>query len=211
MPYEAFESRVSDPAPAFICQAAGLGRESERFTAHLQHVIRPPASAANLQYLHSLFPKGADQLTAFYAIHEGFVLYGDTLSDASGIELFEIADMEEQTDSMRGWLEMLEDEEDDNRLKSAIAIGESPHSGNYFAIPVEGPHLGKVFFVDHDDWDPQPFAETFDEFLALICEAPAKLLSEILGCTARYSDGHTDTQWIPLEYLPKSGPATDQK
>jgi hypothetical protein len=96
---------------------------------------------------------------------------------------------------------MLDDEADTNHLKTAIAIGESPHSGNYFVMPVEGPHTGKVFFVDHDDWRDDPIAESFDQFLTLVSTSPASLLSETLGCIARYSDGHTDTQWIPLEFL----------
>ena len=69
-------------------------------------------------------------------------------------------------------------------------------------MTVEGPQTGKVFFVDHDDWREESFADSFDQFLTLVSTAPATLLSETLGCIARYSDGHSDSQWIPIEFLP---------
>lgn len=202
MSYEHLQSLIQHTSPAFVCHPAGRGRESERFTARLSHELRAPASAGDLAHLRQLIPVGAEQLAAFYALHDGCVLYRDTLSPAAGVELFRISDMEEQTSSLRRWLDGLEDEYDTNHLKTAIAIGESPHSGNYFAMPAKGPQIGKVFFFDHDDWREEPFAESFDEFLALVSSSPAALLSKTLGCTARYCDGSSNTQWIPTEYLP---------
>jgi hypothetical protein len=70
-------------------------------------------------------------------------------------------------------------------------------------MTVEGKDTGKVFYINHDDWRDQPFAESFDEFLAHISDSPATLLSEELGCYARYSEGQTDTQWIPIAYTPR--------
>jgi hypothetical protein len=201
MSYEQFETLLRHQSPRFVCKAAGRGRKSERFTANLTHEVRSPASPSDLAKLNQLVPDGAKELLAFYARHDGFVLYRDTLSDTAGVELYRVADMETNTKSMREWLEMLDDENDTNALKTAIAIGESPQSGNYFAMPVKGRQIGKVFFVDHDDWRDEPFADSFDQFLAEVSTSPAELLSDRLGCTARYSDGDTDTQWIPLEYL----------
>jgi hypothetical protein len=202
MSYDQLQRLIQHTSPAFVCRPAGRGRESERFTARLSHELRPPAPAADLAHLRQLIPAGAEQLATFYALHDGFVLYRDTLSPTAGIELFRIADMEEQTSSLRQWLDGLEDEYDTNHLKTAIAIGEPPHSGNYFAMPTRGPQIGKVFFFDHDDWREEPIAESFDEFLSLLSSSPADLLSKTLGCTTRYFDGSSNTQWIPTEYLP---------
>jgi hypothetical protein len=45
-----------------------------------------------------------------------------------------------------------------------------------------------------------PIAESFEEFLDSILADPADFLNH-LGCYTRYSDGKTDIQWIPKEYV----------
>jgi hypothetical protein len=200
MSYEKFQALIEHRNPVFVCKPAGRSRDSERFTARISHVVRPPGTLLDLAHLQRIIPIGSERLLDFYRIHDGCMLYADTLSDAAGISLFKIRDMRQQTRSFREWRDRLADEGDENHLGTAIAVGECPHSGNYFAMPVEGPQAGKVFFVDHDDFHEGPFAVSFDDFLAQISTDPAHLLSVQLGCTTRYSDGETDTQWIPIEY-----------
>lgn len=195
MSYAKLKKLVSDPAPAFRC-ASG----DRQYVARILHRLRSPASATALARLEKLVPRGSQQLLAFYAQHDGCVLFKDRRSETAGIELFRISRMKSATASMYDWLDMLDEEEDTNRLKSAIAIGEVPQSGNYFAMPVEGRQTGKVFYVDHDDWRDEPLARSFNAFLGLLTQSPAQLLED-LGCYARYSDGKTETQWIPVEYL----------
>ena len=191
---------LAHPAPGFLCKGAGDARE-KKFLAKITHKVSEPASASALSKLAQMIPIGSEQLLAFYKSHDGLVLYKDTIGDAEGVELFSVAGMDGGTNELRQWLDPLEEEDDNNKLKSAIAIGQVPHSGNYFAMPVEGPGVGKVFYVDHDDWREEPFAETFDELVDQIASSPAKLLSEVLGCYARYSDGKTNIQWIPGEFI----------
>ena len=80
------------------------------------------------------------------------------------------------------------------------ALATAPQSGNYFVMPVEGPNAGKVFYADHDGWYESHFAKDFEEFITRVTSNPAHLLSEELGCYARYSDGTTPIQWIPESY-----------
>jgi hypothetical protein len=192
---------LAHPAPGFICEGAGE-TGAKKFLAKITHEALGPASASDLSKLEAMIPSGAEQLLAFYKIHDGVILYKDTVDDAEGVELFAVENMEEGTNELREWLDTIEEEDDGNKLKSAIAIGQVPHSGNYFAMPVEGLGVGKVFYVDHDDWSEEPFANSFDEFVDRITTSPAKLLAEDLGCYARYSDGKTEIQWIPEEYFP---------
>ena len=194
------EELLAHPAPGFICKGAGSER-SKKFVAKITHELSKPASANALSKLKRMIPVGSDQLLTFYVHHDGLILYKDTIGDAEGVQLFAVEEMDAGTNELREWLDMLEDEDDHNKLKSAIAIGQVPHSGNYCAMPVEGPGVGKIFYVDHDDWREEAFSESFDEFLSRIADSPAKLLSEDLGCYARYSDGQTEIQWIPEEYF----------
>ena len=61
--------------------------------------------------------------------------------------------------------------------------------------------MGKIFYADHDGWYESPFAEDFNGFLLHVTQEPARLLAKEVGCFTRYSDGKTDTQWIPEEYF----------
>src|SRR5262249_28444794 len=96
-----------------------------------------------------------------------------------------------------GWSE----EDMPDWLRQGIAFAEIPHSANYFIIQPNGEDAGKVFYADHDDFQPAPFANSFEEFLDSIVANPADFLNR-LGCYNRYSHGKTDIQWIPKEYVP---------
>ena len=140
------------------------------------------------------------QFEEVYANHDGFVLYKDSLSDAAGIEALPIAQWIEAGDDMRRWFDHLDDESDLDHIRTGIAFATAPRSGNYFVMAVEGPNTGKVFYANHDDWYESHFSEDFAEFITRVISNPAHLLSEELGCYARYSDGKTSIQWIPESY-----------
>jgi len=143
----------------------------------------------------------SEQVELFYREHNGLLLYKDSMSDAAGIELFPALDWNHQTTQMREYWQYLSGEDDPDHIAQGVAIGEVPQSGNYFAIPISGPSIGKVFYANHDGWYEAPFAECFNDFLARLTQTPAKLLAEDLGCYTRYNDGQTGIQWIPNEYV----------
>lgn len=195
-----FEEFLSQPTPGFWCVASG-DSSKPGFLATVTHEINPVPSPDELANLAGLPKQVSEQLEDFYKDKNGFTLYQDTLSEAAGIRVFRIDEWEEKATEMREWYEDLSEEEDPDSIMSGLVIGEVPQSGNYFVIPSHGPQIGKVFYVDHDGWYEKPFADTFAEFLLRITEEPAQLLSEELGCYTRYSDGKTDTQWIPNRYV----------
>ena len=85
-------------------------------------------------------------------------------------------------------------------IMQGIAVGEIPQSGNYFVIQPNGEDAGKVFYANHDGFEPESIADSFEEFLGSIINDPANFLYR-MGCYTRYSDGKTDIQWIPKEYV----------
>jgi hypothetical protein len=142
----------------------------------------------------------APQFAEIYAAHDGFVLYKDTLSEVAGVEALPIARWSEAGDEMRQWFGDQDDESDPDHIRTGVAFASVPQSGYYFVIPVEGPSAGKVFYADHDGWHESHFAQDFSDFITRVMSNPAHLLSEELGCYARYSDGETSIQWIPESY-----------
>jgi hypothetical protein len=196
------EEFAKAPASGFRCFAAG-DESGPRFLARIRHALNPPAPPASVARIGEILGSHADQVVAFYRHHNGFVLYLDTRSDAAGIELFRVEDWEEATTDMRTWFEdVLHDpEKDPDHIFTGIAIATVPHSANYFVMPIEGPSAGKLFYADHDGWYESAFAEDFSGFLTRVTREPVKLLAEDLGCYTRYSDGETDSQWIPEAYF----------
>ena len=85
-------------------------------------------------------------------------------------------------------------------MRQAIVFGEICNSGNCFVIPTTGENAGKVIYADHDPEEPLPILGFFDDFLNLILADPARFMDR-MGCYTRYSDGQTDTQWIPKEFV----------
>jgi hypothetical protein len=193
---------TKSPAPGFKCYAAGK-QSGPRFLASVRHILNAPASAESIAKIRQMLGSHADQVAAFYQQHDGFVLYRDTKSDAAGIELLSVEQWEEATDDMRDWFDHLADkpENDPDHIVTGISIATVPHSGNYFVMPVEGPSAGKIFYADHDGWYESAFADDFGGFLARVTREPVKLLAEDVGCYTRYSDGTTDSQWIPEEFF----------
>jgi hypothetical protein len=127
----------------------------------VRHVLNPPASSSSIVELHQMLGSHAGEVQTFFESHDGFILYGDTLSDAAGIELLPIEQWKDATDEMRQWYEHLSEEPDNDpdHILTGIAIATVPQSGNYFVMPVEGPTAGKIFYADHDGWYEAPFAD----------------------------------------------------
>ena len=200
---QALEEFTKSPAPGFRCFAAG-DRSGPRFLARIHHILAPPASTASIAQIRQMLGRHVDQAEAFYQRHDGSVFYRDTKSDAAGIMIIPVELWKKATNEMRSCFEHLADEpeNDPDHIMTGIAIATVPRSGNYFVMPVEGPSAGKIFYADHDGWYEAAFADDFNGFLSRITCEPVKLLAEDVGCYTRYSDGETDTQWIPEEYFP---------
>jgi hypothetical protein len=187
--------------PSFVCSNGGRSDKTKRtFIARLSHILNAPASPSDLALLRSMLGAHAAQFEEIYGAHDGFVLYKDFLSDAAGIEVLPISQWHEAGEDMRQWFEHLDDESDSDHIRTGVAFATAPQSGNYFVMPVEGSNAGKVFYADHDGWYESHFAKDFGEFIERVTTNPAHLLSEELGCYARYSDGKTPIQWIPESY-----------
>ena len=203
MSLQILEKFAAAPAPGFRCYAAGE-KSDARFVAKVRHILNRPASPKAIAQIRRMLGSYADQVTAFYEHHDGFVLYRDVLSEAAGIELLPVRKWKRAADDMRRMFEHLADDpaNDPDRILTGVAIAEVPHSGNYFVMPADGPAAGKIFYANHDGWYESAFADDFPKFLLHATRKPVTLLNDELGCYTRYSDGKTDLQWIPEEYFP---------
>jgi hypothetical protein len=197
---------LSHPSPGFRCHPPGSAAQ-RKYVARVAHLLGDPAPKEHIVEIKKKFPSLGDQLASFYERHNGFILYRDLLSEAAGVRLLPVHEWEVASAELLTGIEHIPDDDDPDCIKSGIPIAEVPHSGNYLVLSVNGPSAGKVFYADHDGWYEAPFANDFDGFIVRVCHDPVLLLNEVFGCYTRYSDGHTDTQWIPEEYFANVGEA----
>ncbi|MDZ4783416.1 MAG: SMI1/KNR4 family protein, partial [Planctomycetia bacterium] len=104
-----------------------------------------------------------------------------------------------QVNHKRQWNYELEAEDMPSWFREGVVFGEIYESGNYFVLHEEH-GKERVYYYDHDDFQEEPLAESFEAFLALIVDDPPGFLFRC-GCYTRYSDGKTEGQWIPKEYV----------
>ncbi|WP_339748721.1 SMI1/KNR4 family protein [uncultured Rubinisphaera sp.] len=198
---EKFLAHIADNSPTFKCYACGDKQESLNLTAQLAHTRNSPATGDELKQLRDWLTSHAEDFVVLYSQHNGLIIYEDTAGDAAGIMLYPVANWPDKTEEMKSQFEAMGVEQDDQPagVIDSLAFGEIPHSANYFTVKLSGPHAGKIFYADHDDFSDDPFADSFADFLARVVNDPTKFLYDV-GCYTRYSDGKTSTQWIPKEY-----------
>lgn len=188
-----FIAHIQNPAPGFRCFKAGDSDESLDFDVQVENRCAPGASPEDIQNLRSQLGESSDELAELYSMHDGIQLYCQ--ADSPGIELSPISSWPKLNQEWKGWFVDLEPDELWEFQAEGIAFGEVCFSGNYFVF-----HKGKVFYSDHDGGDDEPLAESFSAFLDRIMKDPAQFLEDV-GCYTRYTDGKTDAQWIPKEYV----------
>jgi hypothetical protein len=194
MSLDLFLRHLSDTRPRFECEPAGPPQDT-RIEVEISHRLRPPAKGSAITESRRLLSRSNPDVEALYCVHDGMDLYiqGSTV----GLALYPISTWGAATESFRqdvGASGRVAEELYDFERKGVV-VGEAPHSGNVLIL-----YQGRVHYSDHDGGDDVPLAETFGAFLQRIAaDAPQFLLD--LGCYARYSDGRSETQWIPVRYL----------
>lgn len=187
-----FLEHLKEERPRFICYPAG-GKDAPDQTFEVSHILNEAPTKTALEELKGKLSGDSAQLLSMYAHHNGLELYCE--NDIPSIEFYKIEDMDDRNEDWKGWFDMFDEDELCEFQKEGYAFGEISSSGNYFVW-----HQGKVYYSAHDDGDCEPVGESFDEFLEGIMHQPAQFLYD-MGCYTRFSDGKTDIQWIPREYV----------
>jgi hypothetical protein len=221
MGIKSFEALLAHPAPAFACFACGDDKESEALIAPVTHVANPPADVTALGRIPDV--PGADAARRFYGSHDGGLLYTakgsmvDQGGPEEGIEIFPLHEWAARTqETVDFWNDSeYADDEMPYARNDFIAIAHSRGASTYIHWVVRGPNVGNVYWwattIPPGAADP-PLANSFEEFIDIICTKPVYFLNDLLYCYTRFSDGKTDTQWIPKRYIAdrrsRGGPAT---
>lgn len=202
MPFDRLRQMLGHASPAFRCYFAGDRSENLGFTAHVRHSLGQPATSDALAQLDSQLGAAGSSLRQLFSLHDGMTLFRDTKSDDAGFELFPIADWRSKTAEMRETLEAMGVDLADmpEWFNTAVVIGQVPESANYFVVGTAGDSAGKLYYVDHDGFVEEPIAGDAEALMDSLVADPAQFMYD-RGCYTRYSDGETNRQWIPKQYL----------
>jgi len=78
-----------------------------------------------------------------------------------------------------------------------MIFGQSNKCAGY---SLSGSNKGKIIYSDHDGLEPTVYANSLFELHEKIISTPVNEIYH-LACYARYSDGKTNTQWMPVQHL----------
>lgn len=194
--------------PRLVCEAAGNKPNAGEHIAHIDHVLTPGLDTNALAELRQQVGD-LPHLLAFYERYGSVRLFRDSIEDqwigrASAYYIAPPDEWGELHDGAQSWFDDLSEDEARELLPDWIheyvVVGEIPQSGNYFLMPLVGESRGKVYLFDHDGYVFIERGGNFEEFVDSLARVDAEHLDEIGGHT-RYSDGKTEYQWMPNQYL----------
>ncbi len=205
------------PDPPWLRRAASLFSRTGTFTCETHetwrkleipvvHAFAPPLEPGRRTRIERALPhRLPPDLQAFYDRCDGALLYTRSMrpGEAQGLAIFPLSELTSR--HRRAVREMSDGPE--SLPERCLVFGEPVASGNYLALDAKARGREKsVLYLDHETlFEPEPPRPLFRSFRALLEAAmkdPARLLNDRLGCFARYSDGKTERQWIPLRYRP---------
>ena len=201
---EPFKSLLDAPSPAFLCKIAAARSSPKRYIAPVKFGLQKGLGAKAGDMLSNVGLAASSELEDFYSQHDGMTLFSCAVTGKCPLEIYRAKAIPAKTRAMRRWFKIndlpeIEPIVDPYCLRTAIAVGGSPHSASYLAIAIEGNFAGRVFVVDHGGLPDGPLAESFAALLAQAGNDPIGFLNAAANY-ARYADGKTAIIWQPIEF-----------
>jgi hypothetical protein len=175
--------------PRFRCRDTS---EQHSLVVDLTSTLNPPASAPALDDLKALAGAEYVFLAPLYKDFNGIFFHGH--GETFGLVVAPIEELREMATDYRESFYV--DEADLYPFqRDGVAFATIFQSGNYFVC-----YRGRIYYSDHDGGDDGVWGEDLESFFARALSDPPKFLLDV-GCYTRYSDGATDRQFIPEEFL----------
>lgn len=152
-----------------------------------------PASSKELKKLKQIAGDEYKYLEPLYRKFNG-VSFHESQTTA-GLVVAEVNELKNIKAELNDWLEMMDPEDVYDFQRRGVPFATIESSGNYFVV-----YQGKVYYSDHDDLAEEAFSDSVEEFFIRALNDPAKFLNNA-GCYTRYSDGISDLQYIPEEFI----------
>lgn len=151
---------VTSHCGEFACERINHQPQQTKVVA-FSHMVTPPQVTAGLP--------AVGRLGDFYDTFGSILFYLDAVTGDAAKHIVHPSEWASMHIDFNDWIEQLDDEERADILPEWIArctaIGESPHTGNYILMVLDGAEAGKVFEFDHDGFE---FIEQADDLVAYV-------------------------------------------
>ena len=182
----------------FICERINHQPRQIK-TVAFGHTVAPSQPTAGLP--------GVGRLGDFYDTFGSILFYVDTLTGEAAKHIVHPSHWAAMHDDFYDWIEQLDDEERAEILPEWIhrctAIGESPRTGNYILMVMDGAEAGKVFEFDHDGFEFIERADNLVAYTEKLLDLDAGLLLDIAS-HMRFIEAD-QVQWWILEMVDNRG------
>jgi len=192
------ETAVLEHGGEFLCER--IHDEKETKIVRFTHSVAPPGGQADLP--------AVGRLGDFYETFGSILFYHDDKSGDAGKHIAHPSRWADLHGAFSAWIEDLTQEERDECVPAwvgtCLVIGETPRSGNYILVPIEGPEEGHVFEFDHDGFEFKDEAEDVVEYVKKLLKPDSSTLSEIAS-HMRFIEGDPMVQWWIRELRDNGG------
>lgn len=182
----------------FTCERINH-RPQQTKTVHFAHTVTPPGDKAGLP--------AVGRLADFYGTFGSVLFYVDALTGEAAKHIVHPSQWALTHDDFNDWIEQLDEQERAEILPEWIdrctAIGETPRSGNYILMVLEGDEAGKVFEFDHDGFEFTERAADLVAYVQRLLDLDAGLLLDIAS-HMRFIEAD-QVQWWILEMVDNRG------
>ncbi len=177
--------------PRFLCISLSDGSTLREMPLHHEVGGEPPGAGVEIL-------EADDPLRLMLEQVSSLRLYCDNLSDASAFYIAHPDEWEELRTEFEAW-SFGREHALPEWVSDAIVFAEVPNSGVYYLYST-GNDKGCIFEYSGDGDELIKVSGSLDEFLTYICTPCDDLIADIQTYT-RFSDGSSDTQWLPQKYL----------
>ncbi|MCG7988845.1 MAG: SMI1/KNR4 family protein [Candidatus Thiodiazotropha weberae] len=194
MKLEELFNQVTSHEGEFICEQ--INNESELKVVTFKHDYSEPVDLKRHKDIEEKYAK-IPKLIDFYHTFGSLRLYVDEESEDSGRYIAAPDEWEELEEGYKDWIDMLEEEELEDFpswIEDCLVIGETPQSGNYILIPLDGEESGCVYEFDHDGFELTKEAENIEVYIGKLINIDSQTLTNIAS-HMRFIESDPMIQW----------------
>ncbi len=168
--------------------------------------IHNEENTKSVRFKHSATPVNDEtdlpdvgRLQDFYDTFGSIVFYLDQASGDAARQIAPPYEWAELKDEFSGWFEGLSDDERSESVPqwvdTCLAIGETPSSGNYILMAMDGAVAGHVFEFDHDGFEFTHRADDLVEYVQTLLKPDGPALMDIASHMRFVEDDRNMVQW----------------
>lgn len=193
-------------------EAAVLGHCGE----FLCEQIHNDENTKSVRFRHAAIPATDEidlpevgRLQDFYDTFGSIVFYLDEKSGDAARHIAPPCEWAALNDEFSGWFEGLSAEERSESVpewvNTCLAIGETPESGNYILMAMDGTVAGHVFEFDHDGLEFTHRADDLVEYVQTLLKPDGLVLTDIASHMRFVEDDQNMVQWWIRELTDNRG------